>query len=501
MAPRDIYPFGNNMGIGIFSSDRIIPVITLSGFVGGSQYYYTGDNTGTQANLTGFSAWVVILPTYPGVPTNDWQLIFGKTNSYTNKVGWSFVQFQGEVTFCVGGTFVRNDGLLITQQNALSTSSIELGKIQVIHGVIRNNVIYLYKNGVLCYTGFPTNSTTSTFLTTTRGYCFGSYSQPGSPTNYAGYNGDLITCGVSSSGLTDDQVETHYQSILNDVNSQAPNTINMFIANDAGSTWADTIGGLVATRIGSISPSSKSVPFYKRYNAVERIIDSDALLPPIPNAKVLFVGDSRTIGGTPHNSWRLGCYNMIVNDTRLSAVTFVGPVFNSAFPMGYYAGYGGTSFADFINGTNGPSTPSELISTYNPDVIVLVLGVNNLDTITWQTDFISLVLAYTALKPSLRFVFVDENNAKFAGTTRDSEMQAQNNWRWNEGYIKLSQQGIKFIRVPVYNLLTPDTTDFISDGFNVHPTEQGFQKMAQYVDNNNKGSGIAYGLLLALGYK
>src|SRR6478609_1688185 len=432
--------------VGHFVSEKNIPVSVVTGF-SNSQNYYTGDGTGRQADSVGFSAWVVVTANYPAIPTNDTQLIFGKTNHNANKVGWGFCQFQGETSMFVGGTFIRNDNDTVTKVNAIASTWDEVGKIQVIHGVVRHGKIYMYKNGVRSYNGFTMNATTMSFISSTKGLTIGSFAFVNS-SNFYPYQSGIIACGISSTGLTDSQIESHYQALLNDVYS---------------------------------------------------------ILPALPNTAgaldVLFIGDSRTIGGTPHNSWRLGCYNMLLNDSRISNMSFKGPVFNSAFPMGYYAGYGGTSFMDFIIGSNGASTPATYMAAYDPDIIVIMLGVNNLPDVTQQSDFTTLVMTYYNLKPSLRFVFIEENNARFSGPTRDAQMQSMNNWRWRKGWVQLSQMGVKFVRVAMYNTLLPQQGDFILDAFFVHPTELGFSKMHGWNSNSNKGHGIAYGLLLAAGYK
>jgi|SRR6478609_1543061 len=489
--------------VGHFVSEKNIPVSVVTGF-SNSQNYYTGDGTGRQADSVGFSAWVVVTANYPAIPTNDTQLIFGKTNHNANKVGWGFCQFQGETSMFVGGTFIRNDNDTVTKVNAIASTWDEVGKIQVIHGVVRHGKIYMYKNGVRSYNGFTMNATTMSFISSTKGLTIGSFAFVNS-SNFYPYQSGIIACGISSTGLTDSQIESHYQALLNDVYSQATNTVTLFKASDAGSTWTDAVGGLVATRASSASSSTTNIPFYARYNPAERISDVDPILPALPNTAgaldVLFIGDSRTIGGTPHNSWRLGCYNMLLNDSRISNMSFKGPVFNSAFPMGYYAGYGGTSFMDFIIGSNGASTPATYMAAYDPDIIVIMLGVNNLPDVTQQSDFTTLVMTYYNLKPSLRFVFIEENNARFSGPTRDAQMQSMNNWRWRKGWVQLSQMGVKFVRVAMYNTLLPQQGDFILDAFFVHPTELGFSKMHGWNSNSNKGHGIAYGLLLAAGYK
>lgn len=488
---------------GHFVSDRYVPVSTVSGF-SETQRYYTGDGTGPQANTTAFSAWVVVIPNTNRTSLNG-QLIFGKTNSYTNKVGWGFYQYQGEVTFYAGATFVRNDGLEVTKLNATSTDFSEENQIQVIHGVIRSGVIYLYKNGVLSYTGFPTNATTESFISTTRGICIGAYSQPGAPSNYQGYEGKILAAGISSAGLTDQQVEAHYQSLLLDnPYAQATSTTNLWRAVDAGSTWVDVVGSLSATRTGSIAPVSEKYAYYKRYKASDRISDTEPILPALTNSAgsldVLFMGDSRTIGGTPHFSWRYGCFQMYQADSRISNMNFVGPVTNASFADGEYDGYGGTAAGEHLNGTSGPPTPAVLMATYDPDVIVLMIGVNNLQDITIQTNYMALIRTLVAIKPSLRFVFIEENNAKFHSPTRDVQMQGYNNWLWRTGWPQLKREGVNFVRVSMYNTLTPTSDDFIVDAFLVHPTESGFVKMHGWVSNSDKGNKIAKAVLLACGY-
>lgn len=289
---------------GLFIADRNVPVTYVSGFANTTpDRYYSGDGTGPQANSTAFTAWVIVVPV-KNETTNNWQFIFGNSNRITNQVGWGFTQFQGGYSFNVGAQWAGNAGAPKSYQ-LLGNSYYELNYMQVLHGVVRDGYIYLYKNGKVSGTGVQI--TDGSFISSSRGVSIGSFPST-TTTDYAFYEGKVISAGIASStALSDAQVEAHYQAILSNVNAIPTGATHLWRGSDAGATWTDNIASLSLTRYGSVTSTAASYAFYKRFDPYLDYSAVDPILPPLTGTiKVMCIGDSRTIGG--HVSYRYIAY-------------------------------------------------------------------------------------------------------------------------------------------------------------------------------------------------
>lgn len=445
--------------VGHFDSDRKINVSTISGFAD-AQAFYTGDNTGPQANTTAFSAWVVFVSQYNFVATLGH--IFGKGN------GWHFVEKNGSYTFDVGGNW-GDDPVAPNRYQTPGVSLNESNYITVLHGVVRNNVMYMYKNGKP--TGVGVAITNTTFISTTTGISFGTRN-PASGGDKAVYPGRLLACGIASStGLTDAQVEAHYQALIADNPlAQATGTTHLWRAQDAGATWVDVVAGLSATRTGSIAPVTEKIAFYKRFDPSWDYTSTNPILPPLSNTvggmDVMCIGDSRS----KYHTYRYICHLNAQASSDMNNLRWVGPQqYNVNFPDNSHA-WDGTAAGNILRADVG-SIPNltTTLNTYDPDICVLWFGHNALEAVgevPLKGDFLELIRAIHTVKPNCRFLILSEIGGKQEAPSMDGKFQEYSNWVQRTLQIQMVREGMQVRLCWIYNTLDP--TDFLDT---VHPIQ------------------------------
>ncbi len=462
----------------------------VSGF-SESNYYKTPDGTGPDVNAGGFSYWVVVDPSHDE-STNSGQLIFGKTKQGNGQIGWNIGANQGCHLPIIGG---YGASTIANIAQGFNTSFGEVGKIQVIHCVYQSGFVYLYKNG---YVTGPGNAIASIdeFGFPTKGVTIGAFPlNDTTPSRYP-YQGGVFTAGICATyALTAQEVRSHYLSILSNVSVAPPNATNLWKASEAGATWTDSIGGLVATKIGTPTVSVVTESFYyPPYDFNAPFGSTTPTLPQLPNVlgslDIMTVGDSHTIGG--HVSYRYICEAGKVA-AGMSNLRWVGPVQEQDyFDDAYYAA-GGMSAQNYIEddvpvGIGWVPT----VNLYNPDVIVLWLGHNALDVSNEQymkTDFIQMVTLAHAAKPNIRFLLLSELNYLREGGTSGQSMdgKCKDFNQWLPGAVaSLKAQGIV---VECCKIDTAIAWDSDNDWFdNAHPSVpspitdiEGYNKVGQKV--------------------
>ncbi|MCZ8353947.1 MAG: GDSL-type esterase/lipase family protein [Cyclobacteriaceae bacterium] len=429
-----------------------------------TQRFSTGGSTGPNANTTGFSVWVVLLPNTNNVN----QFLFGKTNSISSTLGWSINCSAGSYRFTVG------DGAAGRSTPTTGFAAPEIGTIQVLHGVVRLGVMYLYKNGVLRDGSTNLSSTgTSTFPL-----------QIGSLSGGTQFLSGIIACGVcDSTGLSDAQVEAHYQAITSNVYASPAGVTHQYNAPDCGSPWVAAAGGLNATRTGTIDNSTVSVVNYLRYRPDDYASTSVPVLPQLPNTSgnvdVMFVGDSRVfgVGGLNQDSFRQGVYTLYAASADLTNMNFVGPRGSTATDP-EHDGYSGSTSGNHLNQTTPVTVGIDsAMATYNPDIVFVLLGVNGISNLAQEkSDYIALIRRINTLKPGVRIV-VSEEYMNATGST-NALLENFNWWLWNVAWPQLETEGLILIKYDLFKTIKVSAGDFADT---VHPNATGYGKMSPQI--------------------
>lgn len=466
----------------------------LSGF-SETERFYTSDNQGPQANLVYFAAEAIVKPNDNQTTSNE-QLIFGKTNSRTNKVGWSFTQYESRICFTIDGTFSGNDG--VTDFHRFATSFGELDQLQHMMGVIYNQRIYLFKNGVMTGWGDYRGVTKSSYASTTRGIAIGAYSQPGSPSNYAPYEGGILACRVYENGLgivsdLDDvivEVEARYQAALANPNSYGVGCTHSWNARDAaGGVWLDEISALDCARVGTLAPVTEVISFYPRYAplllAEPTFKESELIANTVGDLDVVTKGDSTVIGG--HVSMRRGIKDAAVASGDMTNLRFVGRSGVDEFGADMdYEGFGGTAWINMVNGTSGHATPSTNYASLGYKIIIPVGQVNALgnytNTIQYFLDYLD---AEYAANPNAMIVIPEITSALIKGSVADSVIQHFNNNLHRNVIPSYRAAGKKISTVLVYTKIDPkidmkQLADIVGE-VGVHMKASGMYKWANTI--------------------
>lgn len=403
--------------IGHIITDRKATVTYVSGFTS-SNLYSTANGIGPNYNLTGFSYWVVITPTLNTTTTNI-QHIFGRSSWDQSRAGWGIGTYQGAVQQYIDRE-ASDESAAEKFSQGMPVGYCDVGKITLFTVVIRNNVIYTYKNGILMgnqgTAGPGITKTTNSGTTPTFGIGFGGYA--GAQAQIKPFEGGIISAGISSStGLTDAQVKAHYQAILSDPNAAAAGATNHWRASDAGATWVDIIGGVSATKVGNPTITTATLSFSNCYDDMENFGDTQPTFSQVSNVlgnmDVVTFGDSRTAGtcGIRYYAWQSK------NSVGMSNLRFLGtypiPANYATGNCGYddkNNGYSGLSTRQAIDG-NGGTVPSavSVMNTFDPDLVIIWFGHNSLGTVAaMQSDIEELVNVVHATKPNARVLVCSE---------------------------------------------------------------------------------------------
>lgn len=433
------------------------PTTVLSGWAAGNRYQ-SANSTGPQANTTGFTIYAVFIPN-----TNTAnQLIIGKSNSLTSTQGYNLGMVSGGCGFIVNNISSPKIGF----------SDLEVGKKCIIHGVVRAGSIFFYKNGV------PLVGSTAIAAYTDSGFgvSIGSFSG-GTP-----FLSGIISAGIcSSTGLSDAQVEAHYQALLADPYALPPSVTQAWRGIDAGTTWVDTVGGLSCALNGTVSKTTVSLNNYTRYDYRSTVSDTIALSPILPDVagglKIMPIGDSRTlgVGGVGQTAWRQGLYTLIIGSGDFTNIDFVGPNGSTATDPEHDGNTGWTSF-DHNNGLAGKPTALQAMATYNPQIVTVFLGVNSAASdaamSTERTNYMSLIRSLYAFNNDLRIIVWEEIES--SDPLSLGRLWAHNAWFLNTAWPTLKSEGIKLVFAKMHGSLNHASGDF-SDA--VHPNDPGYGKM------------------------
>lgn len=448
-------------------------ITQISGF---SAANYYGGAPGPQANTTGFTVWVAVMPSTSG---NN-QICFRRANTFPNTNGWALQATTGEFRFSIGNGSTVNS-------SSIGTSALEVGKVQVLHGVVLSGNIYFFKNGVQI--GSPV--------------ALASYTSTASNMNLGGnsgaeyFRGGIIAAGIcSSTGLTAAQVLAHYEAMVLDVYAQPTGATNLFKSIDAGATWVDSIGGISLNRNGTPTVSNAETDFFDMYNPDDYTSDSTALTPAISNVagsmKILPVGDSRTLGtgGTDTDSYRNGVAVAFQADAEIDEMDFVGPSSSSAIDPQHDGQAGWTAGTHLIGGGAIPDF-DEVLTTYGAKFYIVWIGTNSFASdanyTTGIANYLTLIRDIHSYDSDARIVVCDETPNTSSGFIRQ-RVYDYNYWLWNTAWPTLISEGVKLRRVKMFHLVVSGTSDY-ADG--VHLSDTGYAKLVDPIFD---------GLKLAAGY-
>lgn len=449
--------------VGHFTSDRLIPITKVSGFTTNDVYYGTSL---IDYNLTGFSWWVVVDPVQ-NETTNNIQFLFGNLMWDLANQGWGFRSFQGTFRPLLDRDNIGSATPSQKTAQGAGTGYGELGYLQVLHAVIRNNVVYMYKNGEpIGYEGVngpglakPSKVNPASTL----GIGIGGF--PGSPSQRKPFDGGVIAAGIcSATGLTDAQVLAHYNAMLLDDPYATPTGVtNAWKAPDAGATWVDFVGGYVLTRFGSPAVTQTKEAFYPAYRVSGTFGDATPQFSQIPNTlgslDIMSLGDSRS---SACGAWRYACEIDKANK-GMSNIRWVGryptPDNYCVSAVGYHErnnGMPGVSTRQCIDGASGfPPLASELV-TYQPDVVVVWFGHNSGNTYSsMQGDILEVINTIVAYNSSVRILVLSEITGiregvmpSTSGLSMSEKFHHYNNWL--QGVVsKYRNQGIMISWVKV----------------------------------------------------
>lgn len=436
----------------------------LTGF-SSTQRFETANLTGPLANTTGFSVFAVVLPNQ----STSNQIIFGKTTGVSGTTGWGLSSSSAGYFLQVG------DGSTSKTSPAFGSALAEVDKIQIIHGVIRSGVMYTYKNGVLV-----DGSTAISAI--------GSYTGPLKIGAFLGgtqFQSGIIAVGIcSATGLSDAQVESHYQALLSSITATPTGADYHWVAADAGATWVDRISGLSAARTGTIAPASADYSFFSRFRAADYSSDTEPLRPNlgnfVGNLKVLPTGDSRTVGagGTGSLAWRNGVTVLCEATVDFDEVDFVGPETSTSTDPQHNS-FSGSDNRDHLNATNSVTNlPSAIMTTYNPSIIIHWLGVNgtgdDAEVVEEKAAYLDLIRAYHDEDQTVRFVLLEE--ATVSEAVRNARLEEMRYWQWNTAWPLLESEGIRMIKLK--NPLLPSSGHYADT---LHPNDTGYAALAAVI--------------------
>jgi Ca2+-binding RTX toxin-like protein len=207
--------------------------------------------------------------------------------------------------------------------------------------------------------------------------------------------------------------------------------------------------------------------------------------------KVMPFGDSITYGvissGTVKNEQSGGYRIYLWNDLLGSdlAVDYVGSLLSgpSSFPDRDNAGFRGETI-DYLN-----SVDANLLSTYQPDVVLLMIGTNDAKTDTAAqmiSQLRSLLISIATNDPNAT-IFVAQIPPAYASARDPAVIQQYN--AMIPGLIEELNDTYKVVLVDTSDLTLADITAPPADS-GVHPTAAGYEKLAADFYNAMVASGV-----------
>jgi len=185
------------------------------------------------------------------------------------------------------------------------------------------------------------------------------------------------------------------------------------------------------------------------------------------------VGASSVVGQTATpNAWRLGV------DTALAAdgldVEWVGPRKHGDPPSNHHDGVAGSSCADHLAGAGRAPRLADVLATYVPTVLVIMIGGNdNRDSYMSEASGVkALVRSANDARPGLAVIVVTVTHARSYVATD------QNNWLLGTALPELRAEGIDVDPVDTYSAMADRADWFAPDG---HMSLSGYAEAATII--------------------
>ncbi|WP_155370154.1 GDSL-type esterase/lipase family protein [Catellatospora vulcania] len=256
------------------------------------------------------------------------------------------------------------------------------------------------------------------------------------------------------------------------------------------------------------------------------IVQTPAVADPLTPTKIMLVGSSTTQGSAGDYTWRyrfskhltannvsvdfVGPSNQVFDNIRSAGSTFV---FNDAyadpaFDRDHFARWGG--FVGTFSGypTGAKDTIAAQVSAYQPDYVVVMLGLNDLTWFSTRTpaavaaDMQTLVGKARAAKPNVRLVLAAIQPTKWAAGNADNAARvAEYNQRLSDLAAASSTPTSPIAYVPQAAGYQPDFNVTPHDSYDgTHPNAHGEIRIADAVADVFSaafGIGPAYPLSLS----
>lgn len=400
------------------------------------------------------------------------QPIFGKTDS----IGGNDWAFEGTAN-ADGDDFtfrVRDGSNAVVKSRNITFIEKDTELCIILAGIRPDGVggyeIWIAKDGSVENTVVPivgiTGSTSDLFIG-----CFSS----GNP-----FAGGIVAAAFGTVALTDNEIEASYQQTKNNVYVEESWMTFLFGSESGNANWVDRIGGsLTLTKSGTLTATAVNQAFNKRWRPEDWPSDTVPLaLTPLPTPDVMMYGDSRVNGSFSENTvgFRQLFRDLADLDGDISGLTMVGS--EGSAPINHY-GVNGKDSSTLISLAPGILTVN---TTYNPDICIVMNGVNAMTTNTLLDreidEYESLLFSFIRdLGTDTRIVLLSETEHNYAHRRARQQYLMDN--RCRVLIPKLREKGYHIIWVNQWRTIKNMDGDFIVEAGDplVHPNDQGNGKL------------------------
>lgn len=424
-------------------------------------------------NSTGCTIKIVVVPSF--ITTS--QVIFGKSTA-VNGTGWLVQDFANASGSELSLTFRDGSGAVVHSQTTCFSEKED--DISIYHFVIRNGVVYTFRNG------FKENTTVSfTGITTSSDPLFiGSFSGGNA------FAGGIVACAFyENKGMSDAEVEASYQATKNNAYVKESG-ITLLFAGDAGdANQVDKVSGAVTmVKTGTLTSTSINQVFNYRWRPEDYTPDTTPLSPQLTNSstgiKIMLVGDSR-MAETYSQKFLDDYYALLIADPDIGNGIQVG--YYGTSPKLHHA-INGDASSDMRSGAGGNIAAHTATASPvgQPTVVVIFIGTNaTVGEVSFDQEVAEYELMVKQVKDNsaagLRFVLVEELEHQDAN--RRSRLQDLAHYHRTVAWVNFITKGYPCIRVDMWRDITIQGGHF-SDV--VHQNNSGNTIKAQKIFNATK---------------